>query len=160
MSAKTKWFVGMLLGGLLLDQLTKEWARQALRGQPPRTVIAGFWDFRYAENPGMAFTSSGGRPFLIGAGIVILTVLFIAAWRGDRADRRLGAALGLLAAGGAGNLIDRIFVGKVVDFVHWHAGSFVWPTFNVADAALVFGIAALFLVRKPRPVAAGQRDRL
>ena len=68
--------------------------------------------------------------------------------------RRLGAELGLLAGGALGNVIDRIATGRVTDFIVWRAGAHEWPTFNIADAALVVGIIGLlFDLKPPEPSA-------
>ena len=70
--------------------------------------------------------------------------------RGRRRSRivdrpRIAAELGLLAGGAIGNIIDRVAFGKVSDFIVWKAGRYEWPTFNVADAALVIGVVTLLL---------------
>jgi signal peptidase II len=154
MSAKARWLAIVITVGVALDQATKQLARAYLRGRGPVSVIDGFFQLRYAENPGMAFSLGGSRALLIGGGLVILTILSISAWRGDRDDRRLAVGLGLIMAGAVGNMIDRIFVGRVVDFVLWRAGDLSWPLFNVADALLVVGLAALLLVRAPKKARA------
>jgi len=154
-SAKLKWLLGMLLLSLAVDQGTKAAARAWLRDRPPVVVVRGFVELRYAENLGMAFSAPGdagpSRAILVLASAAILVALLFAAWRADGEDRRLGAAIGLLVAGGLGNLIDRAAAGRVVDFILLRAGDHAWPTFNVADASLVLGVAALALVRAPKP---------
>jgi signal peptidase II len=62
---------------------------------------------------------------------------------------RLGAELGLLAGGALGNVLDRAMYGRVTDFIVWRLGSHEWPTFNVADAALVVGIVGLLFDMRP-----------
>jgi signal peptidase II len=72
---------------------------------------------------------------------------------GGRIGRRKAArvALGLIAGGALGNLIDRIFIGKVVDFIDWHIGGLHWPVFNVADAGITVGAVCLgWLILKGR----------
>jgi signal peptidase II len=61
----------------------------------------------------------------------------------------LGAELGLLAGGALGNIVDRIAFGKVTDFVVWKIGTHEWPTFNIADAALVVGVIGLLFDMRP-----------
>ena len=64
-------------------------------------------------------------------------------------QRRIAAELGLLAGGAIGNLIDRAAYGYVTDFILWKMGAHRWPNFNVADAALLIGIAGLLIDMKP-----------
>jgi signal peptidase II len=163
-------FAGVFALSVVADQLTKVWARASLKGHPPIVVVSDWFDFRYSENPGVAFGMFRDVPYaryflpliaLFALGVIISFV------RRTRPDRlRLSAWLGLLAGGAVGNLIDRIFLARVTDFVVWKApqdgklchaigkvmeffGSDLryceWPTFNVADAALVVGVVALLL---------------
>src|SRR5207244_1761203 len=132
---------------LLADQLTKVWARASLKGHPPITVIDGFWDFRYSENPGAAFglfrNLAFARPLLFCIGVVALFAI-VSFLRKAHPDRwRLAAELGLLASGAVGNITDRVLFGRVTDFVLWHVRQYEWPVFNVADAALVVGVIGL-----------------
>ena len=125
------------------DQLTKEWALEALpRNGTGRTVIDGWLQFRLAFNPGAAFNMATGTTwiFTLIATVVAITIL--------RVSRRLGSrgwavALGLLLGGAVGNLIDRLarapgFArGHVVDFIEYLKFPFMdFPIFNVADSAI------------------------
>ncbi len=139
-----------------LDQATKVWARDELK---PRgyeraiTVVQGFFDLRYSENTGSAFGmfrgTPGARYILFGVGLFCLVV--VGAWLvklpGDASW--LGTKLGLLAGGAVGNIVDRILYGRVTDFIVWKVTSggrvHEWPTFNIADAALVIGVVMLIL---------------
>jgi signal peptidase II len=145
------WRAGYLLaafGIYLTDQASKAWAVKELRFGSDRTIIRGFLDLAYAENPGIAFGqlqeggSFGRWFFLVLAALAAIAVLyyFLKTPRND--DRVLGAC-SLLLAGILGNLTDRARLGYVVDFIHLHAGSFHWPTFNVADASITIGALLL-----------------
>ncbi len=130
---------------LVADQITKNWARDHFQ-DGPYSVIGDWLRVRYAENPGAAFSSFTGSGPLIGViafGVVIFLVYLVA-----RTSRRIDVlALGLILGGALGNLADRVFRGEgvldgaVVDWIDW------WfiPTFNVADAALNVGVAALLV---------------
>lgn len=130
---------------LLVDQLTKNWARDTFQDGPVE-VIGSWLQFRYSENTGAAFSSftgSGQLIGIIGIGVIGFLVLLI-----SRTSRRTElVALGLILGGALGNLVDRIFRGSgaldgaVVDWIDW------WfiPTFNVADAALNVGVALLLI---------------
>jgi signal peptidase II len=155
MAAKYKVFLIALVLSLGVDQASKVWARQSLKPRYPEvvTVIPGFWDMRYSENPGSAFGLFRGVPgaryllFLVGIGALFVVWSYLK--KAAPEAGRLGAELGLLAGGALGNIIDRVAVGRVTDFVVWKLGSHEWPTFNVADAALVVGVLGLLVDLRP-----------
>jgi signal peptidase II len=154
-AAKYRWFAAVFVLSVALDQASKVWARHALRPIYPavKTIIPGFWDLRYSENPGSAFGLFRGVPgaryllFVIGIGALIIVATYLRKAAPDA--RRLGAELGLLAGGALGNVIDRILYGRVTDFIVWKAAGHEWPTFNIADAALVVGVIGLLFDMKP-----------
>lgn len=130
------------------DQWSKVWAIHTLR--VPRhviTVIAGYFDFRYSENTGSAFglfQNGGDVLTVIGMGALVFVAYLL--WKNPEARGRSLIALGLITGGAVGNLGDRFRHGYVVDFVVWHVrDKFVWPAFNVADAALVAGVAMILI---------------
>lgn len=159
MKKKYAWFTGLFLFALIFDQGTKMWARATLKpGHRIVTVIEGLWDFRYSENQGSAFGLFHSVPamrwVLLAIGLVAIGIIYTFLRR-VRADRpRLAAEIGLLAGGAFGNIFDRIFHdGRVSDFIVWKLRGHEWPTFNVADAALVVGIIALFFDAKSDDLA-------
>ena len=115
--------------------------------------ITAWWEHRYKEKPGAAFS------FLAGAServrvpffhlISLAAVIFIIAYYRKLMDsqRYLQIALALVLGGAVGNAIDRILHGYVIDFIDWHAGSAYWPTFNIADSGITVGLAMLLLER-------------
>jgi signal peptidase II len=141
------------VGGLVsivLDQWTKVLARADLKPLGPwrsKVIVPNYFDLRYSENTGVAFGIGQSMP----GGRIILTVIALAAlslvgyYLKKSAPRQhsLHLALGLVGGGAIGNLIDRIAFGRVTDFIVWHVGSHEWPAFNVADAALVVGVALM-----------------
>jgi signal peptidase II len=173
-SKSPQWIVFFVVGviSLIADQITKIWARGALptfgHGSGsggacviPDDIVArmcqgksvpvvdGFWDWRLSMNPGSAFglfsSQNGARVFLSIVGIAaVIYMLFML--RKSRPDQRvLHIALGLVASGAIGNLIDRIYFGVVTDFVLWHVHDHEWPVFNVADVVLVVGVGLMFI---------------
>ena len=144
-------FSVIIILGVALDQVTKIIAKSNLMGQPRISYLNDFFTLTYAENDG-AFLSLGTdwSPTLR---LIVLTIipglflvgLMVYLLRSDKLTLIENIAFALIAAGGIGNIIDRILEGKVVDFMvmelfGWHTG-----VFNVADLYIMFGIG-LFLV--------------
>ena len=141
------WRAGYLLAALgvyMLDQTSKAWAVRELRDGEGKTVIRGFLDLVYAENPGIAFGhlqegGQFGRWFFVGLAAAAVAGVLVYFFRTPRNDDRTLGACALLLAGILGNLTDRVRMGYVVDFILAHAGQYHWPTFNVADASICVG---------------------
>jgi signal peptidase II len=145
------WRTGYLFasfGIYMVDQTSKAWAVRALRFGDDRTVLHGFLDFVYTENRGIAFGQlqeggAFGRWFFVVLAIAAVIAVFYYFLRTPRNDDRVLGACALLLAGIAGNLTDRVRLGYVIDFIVMHAGSWHWPTFNVADASISIGALLL-----------------
>jgi signal peptidase II len=154
-------FTVFALISLILDQWTKALARQHLRGRGVKVVVQNFFDLRYAENPGVAFSMLQEIP----GGRVLLTLLAVAAFalvlvylrKTPNDSTRLHVALGLVGGGAIGNLIDRVLYARVTDFIVWKYYEHDWPVFNIADAALCVGVGLMvldmLLTRKERPAS-------
>jgi signal peptidase II len=140
-----------IAGGIfMIDQVTKAWAARTLRFEGDRSVIEGFLNFAYAQNTGVAFSmlddhGSTGRWGLSIVAIVAATLVIYFFWRTPRSDDRILGALAMLLAGIAGNVTDRLRLGFVIDFIDVQFGSWHYPTFNVADAAICVGAGLLML---------------
>jgi signal peptidase II len=147
------WKLGYLAitgGVFMVDQTTKAWAVRRLRFDGDIEVIPGFLNFAYATNTGVAFSmlndhGDAGRWGLSAVAIVAATLVLYFFWKTPRADDRILGALALLLAGIIGNVTDRIRLGFVVDFIDVQFGSWHYPTFNVADIAIVTGAGLLIL---------------
>ncbi len=87
----------------------------------------------------------GGASNLILAAIALVVVAVLAWWLYRAETKLVATALGAIAGGAVGNVIDRLRFGAVVDFIHAHVGDWSWYVFNVADAAIVCGVAALVI---------------
>jgi signal peptidase II len=153
-SARRKYllFTIFTIVSLVLDQWTKILARRDLRPRGsynPKVIIEGYFDLRYAENPGVAFSMFQDLP----GGRVLLTLLAVGAFllvlyylrKTPIENTRLHVALGLVGGGAIGNLVDRAIYGKVTDFIVWKVGKHEWPAFNIADAALCIGVGLMLL---------------
>lgn len=137
-------------GVFLIDQTTKAWAVRRLRFGEALSVIPGFLNMAYAENTGVAFSmlddhGSTGRWGLSIVALIAGTLVIYFFWRTPRTDDRVMGALALLLAGIVGNVVDRIRLGFVVDFIDVQFGSWHYPTFNVADMAIVAGAGLLII---------------
>jgi signal peptidase II len=127
---------------LAADQASKAWAQRSLRPDHEVTAIPGWLWFRLTSNSGASLGLLRGQNLLFVAlsGLVIVAVAAIVL-RG--APGLLGgAALGAVAGGAASNLVDRVRLGSVIDFIELHP----WPTdFNLADAAIRLGVVVFVL---------------
>jgi signal peptidase II len=140
------------LASIGLDQWTKFLARTHLASLPPwksKVIVPGYFDLRFSENTGVAFGMfqqlPGGRIWLTLVALFALLLVGYYLVRSGPQQRRLHLALGLVGGGAIGNLIDRIAFGRVTDFIVWKVGTHEWPAFNIADAALVVGVALMAL---------------
>ena len=124
------------------DQATKVWARGSLRPDHEVTVISGWLWFRLTSNSGASLGLLRGHNlvFLV-ASILVVAAVAVVVIRG--APGTVGAAaLGAVAGGASSNLIDRVRLGSVIDFIEVH----LWPTdFNLADAAIRLGVLVFVL---------------
>jgi len=131
---------------ILLDQWTKHIAVTELVFRSPYRVTAWF-DWMLTYNTGAAFSflaDAGGwqRWFLATVAAAVSGFIVVWLFRLEPEDYGLMVPLGLILGGGVGNLIDRVSLGYVVDFISWHYRDWYWPAFNVADAAISVGAAA------------------
>ncbi|NPA32223.1 MAG: signal peptidase II [Aquificae bacterium] len=134
------------LSVFVLDLTTKELAERFFR--EPVDVLP-FLKLYLIHNKGIAFGlfSDIGEPFrtLMLIVIPVLALGITYAYARLEGDRFTAFCMGLVAGGALGNLFDRLFLGKVRDFIHLHVGEWYWPAFNVADSAISIGVALLIL---------------
>ena len=141
--------VGALIG---VDQLTKAYFANTI-ALSEAVVVTDWFNFVHTLNRGAAFSflaSADGwqRPLLIGISILVIVPVTLACMYKtmDPVERWVG---GLVVAGGASNLIDRIQTGAVVDFLDIHWRGMHWPAFNLADSYIVCAVLVwIFLSRK------------
>jgi signal peptidase II len=143
---KWLWLSGVVL---VLDQCSKLIADAWLVLHQP-VVLLPFLNLRLAYNTGAAFSflhdaAGWQRWFFIGLALVVMAVLVV--WLARLAAHQTGTALALslILGGAAGNLIDRVVYGHVIDFIDFYYRSWHWPTFNVADSAITIGAGLLIL---------------
>ncbi len=134
----------------ILDQLSKAavLAFFAGRGYSDREIVTSFFNLSLTYNRGISFGLLNGA-----AGVNALVFSFAAAaivavliyWLSRASSPFLAVAIGLIIGGAVGNVIDRLRLGAVVDFLDFHVGSWHWPAFNLADSAICIGVAAMLL---------------
>ena len=137
------------LGVLVLDQYSKVLVNSALALHESIDLLPSL-ALRKIYNSGAAFSflsdaSGWQRWFFIGLAVLIIVVLTVWLWRLPRNQVRLALALSLVLGGAAGNLVDRVFYGYVIDFIDVYYASWHWPTFNIADSAISIGAVLLLL---------------
>ena len=143
-------FLSLSIFAILADQLSKAYALAKLPGVGIRVpVVDNFFDWVLAYNTGSAFSmfsgTGGARVFLSVIGVLaVVGVIWLVHKTEDR-QTTLIAALGLMAGGAVGNLIDRILTGRVTDFILWRYYEKTWPVFNIADVCLCVA-AGLFIL--------------
>jgi signal peptidase II len=153
-------FLGVAFLVVLLDQMSKRIAEERLERSGVRSVplpVAGdFFRFTYVENRGAAFgLLQDQTTFFVLVGLVVIGVIAASYRYLPRSGFMLHLALGLQLGGAIGNLIDRVRQGYVVDFVDFGYRSNWWPVFNVADSAIVIGVALLALNAMKSPAEDG-----
>lgn len=134
-----------------LDQVTKWLVRTRIPMHGSVEVIPDFLDLTHVRNTGAAFGFLNGIDFpgktIVIAVVAICALIGVSLYAGTLAREQLIARLGmaLIIGGAAGNLIDRVFMGSVVDFVDAYWGTFHFWAFNVADSAITVGVVLMIL---------------
>lgn len=136
---------------IICDQVTKLWVVGNFALYESLPILPGFFNLTYLTNTGAAFGFLAGQPslwrhvFFITVGLVALCVITVMYWRLRHDSYYYELSLGFIAGGALGNLIDRVRLGSVVDFLDVYVGSYHWPAFNVADSAITVGVT-IFIV--------------
>ncbi|MBI5562536.1 MAG: signal peptidase II [Deltaproteobacteria bacterium] len=136
-------FAAIALSVAVIDQAAKAVIAGRFAYSESVPVIRGVFNLVYYGNPGAAFSilASGGAlrtVFLAGASIAALVIIGFMARQAASLLQNL--SLALIAGGAVGNLIDRVRLGYVVDFLDFQAGAYHWPAFNAADTAITVGV--------------------
>lgn len=134
---------------LIIDIVTKYIIKSKLMLYESIPVIDGFFNIVYVLNPGAAFSflhdmnESYRQIFFVTITIIaIFVVLYIFAREKSKMST---AGFALILSGAIGNLLDRIFIGKVVDFLDFYYKSYHFPAFNVADSCVTIGVALIII---------------
>lgn len=132
----------------LIDQATKYFALKHLTRS--EMAITPFLNFSLAFNTGAAFSflsDAGGWQnfFFVGVAFVVSVIILFMVRRLGANDTQVAVALTLVLGGAAGNVIDRVRFGYVVDFIDVYYRAWHWPTFNIADSAITIGAVLLVM---------------
>ena len=151
--------VGSLV--VLIDQITKIWVDKTMNLYESTPIVPGLLDLHYIRNTGAAFGFLSGShagfriPFFILVSSVAIGIILFLFYKLEESEVMMPLALSLVLGGAIGNLIDRIRLGEVIDFILFHYKAFRWPAFNVADIGITVGVALLvlkiFLLDKREP---------
>jgi signal peptidase II len=161
---RTLWFIAIAV--FVFDQATKLWIIARVPFNPMHAhgtgadieVIRGFFYIIHVGNTGAAWSMFSGQSVVLAA-LATATLAAIFYWRhalGLR-DRISQVCFGLLCGGIVGNLVDRLMHKHVIDFVDLHFGSYIYPTFNVADSGICIGVV-LYLWQSIRSPAHGVKS--
>lgn len=139
---------------IALDRITKIAVGQYLEFRTPVPIAGDFVRLVLWFNEGAAFgLRLGGQWVHIALSLLAMTLVLYMTFHTPKEDRFSLWGFGLIMGGAIGNLWDRLFSGQVIDFIDVGVGVHRWPTFNLADSAVVIGIGLLILahVRVSRP---------
>ena len=153
------WIAGAIVA---LDQVAKALVDRYLELHESHTIVEGLARLTHVQNRGAAFgiLSEADLPYqsvlFSVVSIIALGAIAVYAWKLPVASRLPRAALALIMGGAVGNLLDRMRLGYVIDYVDVYWGRHHWPAFNVADSAISVGVALLVLdiLRSPQPDSA------
>ena len=139
--------LGVIVVIVTLDQWSKWAIKTSFQLYESKPVIQDIFHFTYVTNDGMAFGLSfpGGKHILLVMTILLTGFIVGFLWKEKDGHPLVKYGLALILSGAIGNLIDRLFYGKVVDFLDVMVGNFHWYIFNVADSAVTVGMV-LFII--------------
>lgn len=130
----------IIISAIVADRVSKVICRQYLRPLGSIPVIKGVFHLTYVENTGAAFGMLQGNTwFLILTSVLVSAVVAYLIWKVKPENRYVKLSLALILGGALGNLVDRVLLGYVVDFLDFR----IWPVFNIADSCVVVGAILL-----------------
>jgi signal peptidase II len=142
--------LAIALAVIVLDQAAKAWVLGFFAGHDgvPVATVTSFFNLVLTGNRGVSFglfNNNAGMNTAVFTVLAAVIVIALLLWLRRAQSPLIRLALGLIIGGAIGNVIDRLYRGAVVDFLDFHLGDWHWFAFNVADAAICLGVAALLL---------------
>ena len=136
----------LVISVLIFDQLSKYFVSKGISLGQSIPVVKNVFHITYILNTGAAFGIFKDKAIIFIIAAIIAIVFILISWR-YKANRQTEIALALILSGAIGNLIDRIRLGAVIDFLDFR----IWPVFNIADSAITVGVILLGLgLLRPR----------
>jgi signal peptidase II len=159
-------FITLTIAGLLLDQATKLLIDRSMQLFDSIPVVTNFFNITYVRNRGAAFSflseASWRLPFFI-AITLVASIAILVAFHKLRDDQKLAQiSMSMIFSGAIGNLIDRVRLGEVIDFLDAHWYRHHWPAFNIADSLICVGVFLLaldMLLEEKRLKTSDARDK-
>ena len=141
-------FIGLNVALLVVffDKISKYVMLNKVLGEHIMIYVAPFFNLVRAWNTGVSFSmfnNYGNLGAWVLSGLAIIIVGFLIYWLKSEENREAQIALGMIIGGAIGNVIDRVRLGAVFDFLDFHIGENHWPAFNVADSFICIGAAVL-----------------
>ncbi|MGH2898887.1 MAG: signal peptidase II [bacterium] len=136
-------FLGLAVLIVVADQVTKAWLTSFLAPGESVQVVGDWIRLVHSQNNGGLFGLLHGQAVVFGLASLVVVAFIVLYHARATPSRYLSITLGLLLGGAGGNLIDRLRIGSVVDFVDAGIGGLRWYTFNIADTAISFAILLL-----------------
>ena len=133
---------------LVADQLSKLWVRADLLGERGIIMVNDYFNIVSAWNTGVSFSmfNDYGLWGVIGLSVLAVGIVgYLLYWMSREQDKFLCMTLGFIVGGALGNVIDRVRLGAVFDFLDFHIGTHHWPAFNVADSFICIGAVLIIL---------------
>lgn len=143
---------GIALVIVIIDQISKHTVSTLLSVGDSISIIPGIFNITYIRNPGIAFGLLRGLPpsirlpLLAILSILAIVAILILLHRVKGKTLLQDISLSCILGGAAGNLVDRILYGEVVDFLDLHIGRYHWPAFNISDSAITIGVLVIFII--------------
>ena len=142
--------LGLLVAlfSFVFDQISKYWVREDLLGGHGMIMVNDYFNIVTAWNTGVSFSmfNNWGMWGVIVLSVVAMTIVgFLVYWLYTEKVRIIQVALGFIIGGAVGNVIDRIRLGAVFDFLDFHIGESHWPAFNVADSFICIGATIIVI---------------
>ncbi len=139
-------FFGVIALVVAADQYTKYLVRKLMPGNAMHVIVPHFFNIVHVQNPGGAFGLFAGQSavfrtvmFIVITLLAIGLILYLEV-KNPEDYRWLSVGLSLILGGAVGNLIDRLYSGRVTDFLDFYIGTHHWPAFNIADSAITLGM--------------------
>lgn len=140
--------LSVALAVLIADQVSKYWVLNFMLGENTAIAYAPFFNVVRAWNTGVSFSmfNDWGWWGIVSLSVLALTIVgFLLHWLYHESNKVIQVALGFIIGGAVGNVVDRVRLGAVFDFLDFHVGDSHWPAFNLADSFICIGAVMIIV---------------